>query len=126
MRAIAGLLCILASILTAKANVEKTIFLGPGAIHLPNARPSVDDLQLDILEPVERSVLATQLSVQFPNEDAPRGLESWYILRDLEPGRRYEARICWPAFVSQERPLQYRVFGLLPGQCYSYASLFAC
>jgi hypothetical protein len=100
MRTVAWLLCVLASILTVYANVEKTIFLGPSAIALPNARPSLDDLDVDTLEPAELPILATQLSVKFPTESTPRGLESWYLLRGLEEGRRYEVRICWPAFVS--------------------------
>lgn len=105
MRATAWLLCILAFLLTVNANVEKTIFLGPGPVSLPNAHPSLDDLHLDTLEPAELSILATQLPVQFPTDAAPRGLESWYILRGLEDRRRYEVRICWPAFVSLHHSL---------------------
>lgn len=100
MRTIAWLLCTITLILTVYANVEKTIFLGPSAILLPNARPSLEELDVDTLEPEKLSILATQLSVKFPTVAAPRGLESWYILRGLEVGRRYEVRICWPAFVS--------------------------
>lgn len=100
MHAIALLLCIVASILTVNANVEKTIFLGPAPVHLPNVQPSLESLRLDTLVPVDFSVLATKLSVAFPTETAPHGLESWYLLRALEDGRRYEVRICWPAFVS--------------------------
>ncbi|KAF2443841.1 hypothetical protein P171DRAFT_415614 [Karstenula rhodostoma CBS 690.94] len=98
MRTIAWLLCTLGSISTVHANVEKTIFLGPSAIVLPNVRPGIDELDVDTLEPAELPILATQLSVKFPTESAPRGLDSWYLLRGLEEGRRYEVRICWPAF----------------------------
>ena len=101
MSAIAVLLCIVASILTVNANVEKTIFLGPAPIHLSNVQPSLDSLSLHTLAPGDFSVLPTQLSVEFPTETAPHGLESWYLLRGLEDGRRYEVRICWPAFVSR-------------------------
>ncbi|KAL5387814.1 hypothetical protein PMIN03_008886 [Paraphaeosphaeria minitans] len=100
MRAIAWLLCTLGSILTVCANVEKTIFLGPSAILLPNARPDLDSLDVDTIESAEHPILATQLSVKFPTESTPRGVDSWYLLRGLEEGRRYEVRICWPAFVS--------------------------
>lgn len=100
MRATAWLLYILGSISTVCANVEKTIFLGPSAIALPNARPGLDELVVDTLEPVELPILATQLSVKFPTESTPRGVDSWYLLRGLEEGRRYEVRVCWPAFVS--------------------------
>ncbi|KAL1601454.1 hypothetical protein SLS60_006369 [Paraconiothyrium brasiliense] len=98
MRTVTWLLCILSSVVTVDANVEKTIFLGPSAILLPDARPSLDELEVDTLEPAELPILATQLSVEFATETAPRGLESWYLLRGLEEGRRYEVRICWPAF----------------------------
>ncbi|KAF2128852.1 hypothetical protein P153DRAFT_265987, partial [Dothidotthia symphoricarpi CBS 119687] len=81
---------------TVNANVEKTIFLGPRPVTLPNVPPSLDDLRLHTLSPLQ-PILATQLSVHFPSEHAPRGLESWYLLRGLEDGRRYEVRICWPA-----------------------------
>lgn len=103
MHAIAWLLCTLGSLLTVRANVEKTIFLGPTAVVLSNARPSIGDLELDTLEPAGLPILATQLSVQFPTESAPRGVDSWYLLRGLEEGRRYEVRICWPAFVSLDQ-----------------------
>ncbi|KAF1965882.1 hypothetical protein BU23DRAFT_337151 [Bimuria novae-zelandiae CBS 107.79] len=98
MRARPWLLCISAAVVTVNANVEKTVFLGPAALHLPPGWPSLEDLHVDTLTPTGPSLLATQLPVQFPTEKTPRGLESWYILRSLERGRRYEVRICWPAF----------------------------
>ena len=81
------------------ANVEKTIFLGPAAVQIPNDHPTLEDLRLDVLEPIHAPILETLLAVQFPTKPAPRGLESWYLLRGLEEGRRYEVRICWPATV---------------------------
>jgi hypothetical protein len=81
------------------ANVEKTIFLGPPPVQISNDHPTLDDLRLAVLEPVHAPILETQLAVQFPTKPAPRGLESWYFLRGLEEGRRYEVRICWPATV---------------------------
>ncbi|KAF2028595.1 hypothetical protein EK21DRAFT_69491 [Setomelanomma holmii] len=96
MRVLAGLLCIVTQVWTVKANVEKTIFLGPSPVFLPNVRPSLDDLRLHVLSP-SHTILPTQLPVRFSSKSAPRGLESWYLLQDLEEGRRYEVRICWPA-----------------------------
>ena len=106
MRLLAGLLCILAHAVTLNANVEKTIFLAPGPVTLPNVDAdssspfTLDTLHLDELDPASRYILPTRLLVQFPTELAPRGLESWYQLHALDAGRRYEVRICWPATVS--------------------------
>ncbi|KAJ4402412.1 hypothetical protein N0V91_007277 [Didymella pomorum] len=96
MRVIAALLCVVSQVWTVNANVEKTIFLGPSAVTLPEIHPSLDDLHLQSLSRLD-SVLPTQLAVQFPSKAEPHGLESWYLLSDLEEGRRYEVRICWPA-----------------------------
>lgn len=106
MRVIAALLCIVSQSLTVEANVEKTIFLGPGAVTLPDVRPSLDDLRLQSLSSFA-PILPTQLSVQFPTSAEPHGLESWHLLSGLEESRRYEVRICWPATVSY----QFQVFG---------------
>jgi hypothetical protein len=99
MRVVAALLCIVSQAWTVNANVEKTIFLGPSAVTFPDARPSLDDLHLRSISSRE-PVLATRLSVQFPSGPKPHGLDSWYILSDLEADRRYEVRVCWPATVS--------------------------
>jgi hypothetical protein len=100
MRVLAGLLlCIVTHACTVKANVEKTIFLAPAAVTLPDARPSLDSLRLHTLSHAQ-TILPSQLPVQFPSKAAPHGLESWYLLQQLEAGRRYEVRICWPATVS--------------------------
>jgi hypothetical protein len=99
MRLAAALLCVVTQAWTATANVEKTIFLGPSAVTLPHVRPSLDILRLQSLS-VADPVLATHLSVHFPSASAPHGLESWYLLHQLQEGRRYEVRICWPATVS--------------------------
>lgn len=98
MRIIAVLLCIVSQAWTVDANVEKTIFLGPSAVNLPDARPSIDDLRLHSLSGLD-PILPTQLSVQFPTRAEPHGRESWHLLSGLEEGRRYEVRICWPATV---------------------------
>jgi len=105
MRVLAGLLCIVTQAVTVKANVEKTIFLGPSPVTLPNVRPSLEDLHLHVLSHTQ-TILPTQLPVLFPSTAAPRGLESWYLLQ-LEAGRRYEVRICWPATVSPSSTCDY-------------------
>ena len=80
------------------ANVEKVIFLAPTHIAIPTPHPNLNDLRLDSISPV-RSSLRTQLAAQFPQDKAPRGRVSWFLLDGLEPGRRYETRICWAATV---------------------------
>lgn len=109
MRVIAALLCVVSQAWRVNANVEKTIFLGPGAVTLPDVRPRLDDLHLQSLSSLD-SILPTQLAVQFPSKAEPHGLESWYLLSDLEEGRRYEVRVCWPATVSQALELLARAY----------------
>lgn len=94
---------LIALVAEAVANTEKVIFTAPSAITIPNIRPGLDDLNLDTLSPAGLRTLETSLAVQFPSDTAPRGVQSWYLLKDLEPGRRYEVRVCWPATVSYTR-----------------------
>jgi hypothetical protein len=96
MRALATLLVVVTQLWTVRANVEKTIFLGPRPVTLSNVHPNLEDLRLHALSPSD-TILPTQVPVQFPTDSVPRGLESWYLLRGLDEGRRYEVRICWPA-----------------------------
>ncbi|EUC43884.1 hypothetical protein COCMIDRAFT_99647 [Bipolaris oryzae ATCC 44560] len=97
MRLVARLLlCTVTLAWTVNANVEKTIFLGPRAAALSNALPSIDTLASSALSPAS-FILPTRIPVDFPTESAPRGLESWYLVRRLDHGRRYEIRLCWPA-----------------------------
>lgn len=105
MRALLCFLCIVTHVWTVNANVEKTIFLGPRPVTFSNDRPSLEELRLATLSPTQKPFLGTKLAVQFPTTETPRGLESWYILQNLHDGRRYEARICWPATVCVELPL---------------------
>jgi len=102
MRLAAALVCIVTHIGTVNANVEKTVFLGPSPVTLQHVRPGLDDLGLQVLTPSD-TVLSTRLRLQFPTHSLPRGLESWYLLRQLDGARRYEVRICWPATVSPWR-----------------------
>ncbi|KAH7058916.1 hypothetical protein B0J12DRAFT_377620 [Macrophomina phaseolina] len=78
------------------ANVEKTVFVAPSAVAVPNVRPGLQDLRLTSLSP-SAHVLRTFLPVAFPSDEAPRGLDHWYLLASLTPGQRYEVRICWAA-----------------------------
>jgi hypothetical protein len=94
---------LVAVVAEVNANTEKVIFTAPNPVTIPAIRPGLDDLHLDILSPAGLRVLENSLDVQFPTEAAPRGVESWYLLKDLEAGRRYEVRICWPATVSYTR-----------------------
>lgn len=80
----------------SSANVEKTIFLGPQTIRVPAQHPTVSDLRLEVLTPLNSS-LRTQIKATFPSEENKDGYSSWYLLNDLTPGQRYEVRICWPA-----------------------------
>ncbi|KAJ5542401.1 hypothetical protein N7535_004821 [Penicillium sp. DV-2018c] len=86
------------SVLTSvvQANVEKTIFLAPEPATIPSGGPDLDDLGLERLSP-ERPVVRTRLNASFPTTDAPRGSESWFFLENLNPGQRYEVRVCWLA-----------------------------
>lgn len=82
----------------ARANTEKTIFVAPPSITIPNVHPGLDDLCIDNLTPAN-SIVQAQLPVAFPNKTAPRGRESWYLLDRLRAGQRYEVRVCWVATV---------------------------
>lgn len=94
---------LLASLLGAAtrvaANTEKAIFLGPEAIPIPNQSPSLADLRLNVLTPSSAPTLRTELGRVFPSDDAPEGTATWFLLRDLDEGTRYEVRVCWSAMV---------------------------
>jgi hypothetical protein len=79
-------------------NVEKTIFVAPPPTTMPETGPTLDNLCLNKLQPSSPK-LRTPLPVKFPHKETPHGLQSWYILDNLSPGKRYEVRICWPATV---------------------------
>jgi hypothetical protein len=87
----------------AAANVEKIVFLAPDPSTMPSASPNLDSLCLEPLAP-STSTLHKLLPVRFPSKQHPHGRQSWYLLRGLRPGRRYEVRVCWAASVSAETP----------------------
>jgi hypothetical protein len=94
---ILGLLLSLFTVL-AQANTEKTIFLAPPATTIPSEQPDFDDLGLERLSP-QAPIVRTRLNASFPTSDAPEGVESWFFLENLNPGQRYEVRVCWLATV---------------------------
>ncbi|KAK3059960.1 hypothetical protein LTS18_009649, partial [Coniosporium uncinatum] len=73
------------------ANTEKTIFLAPPSIPIPDVNPGLDNLCLHTLSPTHRA-LRTKLAVSFPTIEQPRGNQSWFLLDGLDPARRYEVR----------------------------------
>ena len=81
-------------------NVEKTIFLGPETKNnWPRDYPSSSDFHLDELSPSHPSI-RRQLKASFSSaEHSSKGTETWLLLKRLEPGQRYEVRICWSATV---------------------------
>jgi len=76
-------------------NVEKTIFVAPPAVTVPQDA-AVDNLLLDRLHP-ERPQLRTFLNASFPTESQPHGEDAWALLEGLAPNQRYELRVCWLA-----------------------------
>lgn len=94
------LLCLPTGLISlAAANVEKTIFLGPEPVNVPQQPPSLADLRLDVLTP-DHYARRTHVGAVFPTSELPRGTDTWLVLDDLEEDRRYEVRICWAATVS--------------------------
>lgn len=82
----------------AFGNTEKIIFLGPATVEIPNISPGLDDLALVTLSPTEPT-FRTRLPRAFPTSAGDPGLQSWFLLRGLERGHRYEIRVCWAATV---------------------------
>jgi len=98
MMNIKSLINCIALVVYALANTEKTIFIAPPSIEIPNLHPNLDNLKLSTISVSNRS-LRTSISRELPTSITNKGLESWYILRDLNPGQRYELRACWVATV---------------------------
>ena len=80
---------------TILANVEKTIFIAPPALSLPDDS-SIDNLYLISLSHNFSSV-RTKVNATFPDDEHPKGTETWMLLEGLQPRSRYEVRICWLA-----------------------------
>ncbi|KAL4979409.1 hypothetical protein BDW66DRAFT_102391 [Aspergillus desertorum] len=79
--------------LVASANVEKAIFIAPSALSTDS---TLDELGLERLTPAS-GMLRTTLNASFPTDAQRQGTDSWYLLKNLNPGQRYEVRICWLA-----------------------------
>ncbi|KAJ5373060.1 hypothetical protein N7517_005066 [Penicillium concentricum] len=90
-----GLMLPLFTALT-QANVEKTIFLAPAPATVPSEEPDLDDLGLERLSP-QSPVVRTRLNTSFPTTATHGGTDSWFFLENLNPGQRYEVRVCWLA-----------------------------
>lgn len=92
MNLLDSLLSLFALLTVACANTEKVIFLAPETVGLPASGPALGDLRLTSLTPTKAQARIS-LPVSF------EGKESWYLLRDLHEGQRYELRVCWAATV---------------------------
>ena len=99
MRLLAYLQSLAWCISLVHGNVEKTIFLAPEAIQIPQQHPSFEDLKLEVLSP-SKPGLRCQLPAAFPKPGSPKGTEAWFLLDRLTQHQRYEVRICWAATVS--------------------------
>lgn len=97
MTPLAWAVALIALLHGATANVEKSIFIAPAALSTPEDA-SIDNLYLIPLTPLH-STARTRLNATFPTELDPRGTVTWMLLDGLEPGTRYEVRICWLATV---------------------------
>ena len=103
MKGILNCLLVLWCAALTAANVEKVVFLGPQQASEPNGAWNADlVMNVETLSPVEPS-LRRQLHSRFPHSPLlHEPSEAWVLLSDLNPGQRYEARVCWPATVSFE------------------------
>lgn len=80
------------------ANVEKTIFLAPEALHVPPNQLNLNQLQLEVLTPSVPAI-RRQVRAAFPTPTEPEGPTTWLFLDSLKPSQRHEVRICWLATV---------------------------
>lgn len=92
------LICLILGTSLVAANVEKTIFLGPEPVNMPQQSPTLSDLNIDVLTPTNWS-LRTHLESTFPTPELQKGKETWLVLDSLTEGQRYEVRVCWLAIV---------------------------
>ncbi|KAK6521203.1 hypothetical protein TWF506_001428 [Arthrobotrys conoides] len=92
---------------SANANTEKVIFSVPDT---PDSSLNnvIDGSNFNVIgqlspaEAPEKLLLRVELPREFPTESAPRGVDSWVLLKGLKPGARYEARICWAATIPSD------------------------
>ncbi|QSZ34151.1 hypothetical protein DSL72_005739 [Monilinia vaccinii-corymbosi] len=93
---LSALLLFTSQIQNVMANTEKVIFLGPETLNRPQEHPTPEDLHLGALSP-EHNSLRTHIHAAFPTQDSKYGQSTWYLLKTLKAGQRYEVRICWAA-----------------------------
>ena len=111
MRLLAYLQSLTWCVFLVQGNVEKTIFLAPEAIQIPQQHPSLQDLKLETLSPSTPD-LRRHLSAAFPKPSNPKGTEAWFLLEGLTQYQRYEVRICWAATVSDTRRSVFFMAGI--------------
>ncbi len=99
MRYLLSILSLACCTFPALSNVEKTIFLAPAPIDIPQQHSSLDDLHLQVLSP-SNPTLRRQVPAAFPKPEAIKGLGTWYLIEELREQNRYEVRLCWAATVS--------------------------
>ena len=91
----------------ALANTEKTIFIAPDVEQVPQYTFRRAAWHLGDLPKLTHAnhTLSTNISADFPNASSPSGPETWLLLDELKPGKRYEARLSWAASVRTPTPL---------------------
>ncbi|GAB7340801.1 hypothetical protein MBLNU457_7169t2 [Dothideomycetes sp. NU457] len=99
------LLLICTSIVQIAANTEKVIFSAPELTSLSESGPSLGALNLRTLSP-SGTQLRTTIPVTFGDTVNSQGNQSWYILSNLTPNKRYEVRVCWAATQPTEFDLE--------------------
>lgn len=119
MRVVISFIHVLPWIISASANVEKTIFRAPEAINIPQEPPNLDHLQLKVLTP-STSTLRTQLAASFPQSNSP-GTVSWFLLDELRPEQRHEVRVCWLA----TQPTEFTLDTFLLSEVFSTPQLIS-
>jgi hypothetical protein len=93
-----AVLLFISQLASVVCNTEKAIFLGPSALQIPDAHPTLADLQLDTLSS-ESLYLRRYINAAFSTDSFEHGPATWVLLNSLEEGRRYEVRVCWAATV---------------------------
>ena len=81
------------------ANTEKIIFITPEIVTNSKLNQLTERIDIPAIYP-ESGRTHIKLPVDFGTSENPNGCQSWYLLRALEKGRRYEIKLCWAATVS--------------------------
>lgn len=108
--ALTSLLITYASLIPgAVANTEKAIFIAPGVEEVPQHTARRSAWYLAVLPKLTHREFTVRVELDrgFPNGTSPFGPETWFLLEDLKPGKRYEARISWAATVRAASPPRF-------------------